>query len=54
MPLAWDELEGELHVSDFTIMNAPARIERTGDLFRTALGNPQNLAPAIEALGRHV
>jgi len=54
MPLAWDELEEELHVSDFTIMNAPSRIERTGDLFRTALGNPQDLAPAIEALGRHL
>jgi len=54
MPLAWDELEEELHVSDFTIMNAPSRVERTGDLFRTALANPQDLAPAIEALGRHV
>jgi bifunctional non-homologous end joining protein LigD len=54
MPLSWDELEEELHVSDFTIMNAPSRIERTGDLFRTALGNPQDLAPAIEALGRHL
>jgi bifunctional non-homologous end joining protein LigD len=54
MPLGWDELEGDLHIADFTIMTAPARIERTGDLFRTSLGNPQDLAPAIEALGRHV
>ena len=54
MPLAWDELEDELHVADFTIMNAPSRIERTGDLFRTALGNPQDLSPAIEALAKHL
>ncbi len=54
MPLAWDELEGELHVSDFTLMNAPSRIERTGDLFRTALTNPQDLASAVEALGKYL
>jgi bifunctional non-homologous end joining protein LigD len=54
MPLAWDELEGELAVSDFTLMNAPQRLERTGDLFRTALTNPQDLAPAIEALERQL
>jgi len=54
MPLAWDELEEELAVSDFTLMNAPQRLERTGDLFRTALTNPQDLAPAIEALERQL
>jgi len=54
MPLAWDELETELSVSDFTLMNAPARIERTGDLFRTALTAPQDLGPAIEALGKYL
>jgi len=54
MPLAWDELEGPLHVSDFTLMNAPSRIERTGDLFRTALTDPQDLAPAIDALGKYL
>jgi DNA primase len=52
MPLAWDELEEEFRVSDFTLMNAPQRIERTGDLFRTALTNPQDLGRAIESLGR--
>ncbi len=54
MPLAWDELEGELHVSDFTLVNAPSRIERAGDLFRTALTRPQDLAPAIHALGKYL
>ncbi|HET6452470.1 MAG TPA: non-homologous end-joining DNA ligase, partial [Spirochaetia bacterium] len=54
MPLAWDELEGELRVSDFTLMNAPSRIERNGDLFRTALSSPQELASAIHALGKYL
>jgi len=54
MPLAWDELEGELHVEDFTLANAPARIERTGDLFRTALDSPQDLGIGIEALEKQL
>jgi bifunctional non-homologous end joining protein LigD len=54
MPLQWDELEGELKISDFTIANAPARVERTGDLFRTALRQPQDLAKAIRALSRQL
>ena len=52
MPLAWDELEGELRIEDFTIANAPARVEKTGDLFRTAFSQKQDLGPAIEALSR--
>jgi bifunctional non-homologous end joining protein LigD len=52
MPLAWDELETEFRVGDFTLMNGPQRIERNGDLFRTALSRPQDLARAIDALGR--
>jgi len=52
MPLAWDELETEFRVSDFTLMNGPQRIERNGDLCRTALSRPQDLARAIQALGR--
>ena len=54
MPLAWDELEGEFALSDFTLKSAPSRIERTGELFRTALTGPQDLAPAIEALGKYL
>jgi bifunctional non-homologous end joining protein LigD len=54
MPLLWDELEGELKISDFTIANAPARVERTGDLFRTALRQPQDLTKAIRALSRQL
>jgi bifunctional non-homologous end joining protein LigD len=54
MPLAWDELEGELRVEDFTIANAPARIDRNGDLFRTARDSPQDLGVAIEALEKQL
>jgi len=54
MPLDWDELEGELRVEAFTLANAPARVARTGDLFRAALAKPQDLAPAIAALDRYM
>ena len=54
MPLAWDDLEEELRVEDFTLMNAPQRIERMGDLFRTSLSSPQDLGPAIQALGKYL
>jgi bifunctional non-homologous end joining protein LigD len=54
MPLEWDELEGDFRLEDFTLMTAPRRLERVGDLFRTALSRPQDLAPAIEALGRQL
>ena len=54
MPLSWDELEGDLRINDFTILTAPARIERTGDLFRTALRQPQDLTKAIRALSRQL
>ncbi len=54
MPLEWDELEGDFRLEDFTLVTAPRRLERVGDLFRTALSRPQDLAPAIEALGRQL
>jgi bifunctional non-homologous end joining protein LigD len=54
MPLAWDELEEEFAISDFSLKSGLARIEQTGDLFRIALTSPQDLAPAIEALGKYL
>jgi bifunctional non-homologous end joining protein LigD len=54
MPLAWDELEEDFQVADFTIVSAPARLEWTGDLFRGALKNPQDLGKAIGELGRQL
>lgn len=50
-PLAWSELTDDLHPSLFTIQTVPPRLEEVGDLFRPALDDPQDLLPAIEALG---
>lgn len=51
-PLAWDELEAaDLSPRNFTIANMPARVRELGDLFRPALEDPQDLMPAIDALG---
>jgi len=49
-PLAWDELQGDLHPSHFTLQNVPERVERLGDLFRPVLAEPQDLSAAIVAL----
>jgi bifunctional non-homologous end joining protein LigD len=49
-PLDWDELDSELHPSQFTMKTMPARIARAGDLFRGTLRDRQDLLPAIEAL----
>jgi len=49
-----DELEGDLKISDFTLLTAPARVEKIGDLFRTALRQPQDLTKAIRALSRQL
>ncbi len=49
-PLEWDELEGDLHPSSFTLRTAPARFERVGDLFGAARTDGQDLLPALERL----
>lgn len=51
-PLDWDELNSDLHPSQFTIQTLPARLERRGDLFQPALYDKQDLLPAIHALNR--
>ncbi len=50
MPLEWDELDGDLHPSRFTIANVPEMLTRRGDLFRAALTDRQDFAPAIDRL----
>ena len=49
-PLHWDELEGDLQISHFTLQNVPERLERLGDLFRPVLAEPQDLSAAIGQL----
>jgi bifunctional non-homologous end joining protein LigD len=48
MPLTWEELEAA-EVMDFTIGNAPARLEKTGDRWQDALSSKYGLS---QALGR--
>ncbi|MEM7260548.1 MAG: non-homologous end-joining DNA ligase [Planctomycetota bacterium] len=49
-PLEWDELQGDVHPSRYTLLNVPQRLEEKGDLFRALLTEPHDLAPALEAL----
>jgi len=53
-PLHWDEVTGKLHPSQFNIKNAPARFERTGDLFEGVLSKPQRLEKAFAKLEKLV
>lgn len=46
MPLAWEELE-VAEPLDFTVSNALARLERTGDRWHDALTAKQDLARAL-------
>ena len=50
MPLEWDELDGDLHPTRFTIENAAQLVEQRGDLFRATLTDRQDFAPAIDKL----
>ena len=49
-PLDWDELDSQLHPSQFDMRTAIARLDQYGDLFRGTLTEPQELTAAIEAL----
>jgi bifunctional non-homologous end joining protein LigD len=46
MPLTWDELEAA-EPTDFTVANAAARLEKTGDRWHDALLKKQSLAQAF-------
>ena len=48
MPLTWEELE-RAHPLDFRLTDAPARLARTGDRWRRALADKQNLEQALQA-----
>src|SRR4029077_12076191 len=49
-PLAWREVTPKLKPEQFHIGNAPARVDRVGDLFEGVLKRPQKLEPALEKL----
>ncbi len=50
-PLAWDEVEAGLTPQDFDIRTVWERWARVGDLFEPVRTSPQDLGPALEALG---
>jgi bifunctional non-homologous end joining protein LigD len=47
MPLKWDEL-GKIYPTDFTILTAPDRLERTGDTWADILAAKRDLAEALD------
>jgi bifunctional non-homologous end joining protein LigD len=49
-PLDWREVKKGLSPAQFTMKTAPARFERTGDLFEGVLTRPQTLDRALENL----
>lgn len=48
MPLHWDEVKPGLTMRDFTIKNAPDRLEETGDLFTGVLAEGIDMVAAID------
>lgn len=48
MPLHWDEVKKGLRIQHFTIKNALARLESTGDLFGPVLGKGINLLKILK------
>jgi bifunctional non-homologous end joining protein LigD len=50
-PVTWDEVESGVKPQDFTILSVWDRFARVGDLFAPVATEPQDLAPALEAVG---
>jgi bifunctional non-homologous end joining protein LigD len=50
MPIRWDEIK-EVYPSDFTIVTAAERVEKTGDLWSGILAAKHDLASMLGALG---
>ncbi|HEX5949785.1 MAG TPA: non-homologous end-joining DNA ligase [Actinomycetota bacterium] len=50
-PLTWDEVEAGLTPQDFRIDTVWERFAELGDLFEPVRTSPQDLGPALEALG---
>jgi bifunctional non-homologous end joining protein LigD len=52
MPLHWDEVKSGLAPTDFTIKNALARLEHTGDLWKPALAKGIDLTAILKNVER--
>jgi bifunctional non-homologous end joining protein LigD len=50
-PLRWEEVEGGVEPTDFTIAAVWRRLEQVGDLFRPVLDGEQDLRGAMAAVG---
>jgi bifunctional non-homologous end joining protein LigD len=49
-PLHWDEVKKGLKPSDFTIKNTPARLKRTGDLWKPVIGKGIDLTKILKKI----
>ena len=50
-PVTWDEIDAGITPQDFRIENVWERFDKLGDLFQGVRTEPQDLAPALEAVG---
>ena len=50
-PITWDEVASGVRPQDFTIETVWDRFSKVGDLFEPVRTTPQDIAPALEALG---
>jgi bifunctional non-homologous end joining protein LigD len=50
-PVTWDEVAAGVRPGDFTIQTIWKRLGEVGDLFRPVISEPQDLTPAMAALG---
>jgi len=49
-PLHWDEVTPKLKPTDFTIKNVPARLKKTGDLWKPVLGKGVDIKALLDSL----
>jgi DNA primase len=50
MPVRWDELR-DVYPTEFTILNAPERVAKTGDLWANILDEKHDISAMLEAVG---
>src|ERR671936_254531 len=50
-PVTWEEVASGVRPGDFDIRTIWDRLDEVGDLFRPVIAEPQDLRPAMEALG---